>query len=403
MAGRRQNDFVDGDCISANLKTPPSWTPENESHYSFSSWLADVRMWAAATDIDEDRLGSAVALRLGGGARSIAREMSEQLVDGMDELVAADGTVQHVNGLGLLLRALIRRFGPLEVEQSVKAISEFLFLRRQAGERIDSFLARFEVKRHRAETVGNIVLNHVLLSWLLLTAMQLPASSWSTALSANDGNLPRDAAEFTRLTGYLRRTMHLFEPGDHNLSRLGASNHRTTYHLGSGSSSEGSSPSPWDVHDQNAAASGGDSWPQDESWSSDNWSNWWAQDDQLYGSDVNDSDTESDVCEAEVDWSSYATMPSDAMGAEIFHEYMMARRRWRQYTGRGPRRFRAKGKGKGRSGGFKPRSGFGGGFGGGFGSGGFKGGRTYGVSESDSSQAWAADFLPGNSLAGGKG
>ena len=117
--GRRPPWYDDGAEGSSSLKVPPRWSPEMDDSYSFASWLADIKMWASATDVDEDRQGAAVSMRLHGGAKEIAREMAEQIITGADE-VDTTGVLVHVPGLVLLIRALKVRFSPLDVEQSIK-------------------------------------------------------------------------------------------------------------------------------------------------------------------------------------------------------------------------------------------------------------------------------------------
>ena len=53
----------------ASNKAPPSWDPASENVHHCRDWLADVRLWAEATDLPWANQGLAVALQLGGLAK----------------------------------------------------------------------------------------------------------------------------------------------------------------------------------------------------------------------------------------------------------------------------------------------------------------------------------------------
>ena len=63
------------DIGSATLKTPPSWSHEQAAAYSLRSWLSDVAVWSAATDLEVERQAAAVVLQIHGTARDLVREI----------------------------------------------------------------------------------------------------------------------------------------------------------------------------------------------------------------------------------------------------------------------------------------------------------------------------------------
>ena len=133
------------------LKIPPAWGPEMADQYPFRTWATDMQLWASATELSPTQQGPAAALRLTGLARAYAREIPPQDLTHGTVLDLEDGNgLQQVSGVALLIRGLSRRFGPLEVETSINAIAAMMAFRKESGETMDQFLARFELTRHRA-------------------------------------------------------------------------------------------------------------------------------------------------------------------------------------------------------------------------------------------------------------
>ena len=129
---------------TATLKVPPSWCVERNHVYSLRSWIADLVLWASASDLDPIRHGPVAALQVQGTAKELVRELTpQQLQHGdVDQM-----TGQQLTGLMLLVTVLARRYAPLDAENTTKSISEFLAFRRLPGETIDSVLVRFEILR----------------------------------------------------------------------------------------------------------------------------------------------------------------------------------------------------------------------------------------------------------------
>ena len=94
-----------------NYRIPPSWSPENDSNYSFRAYMTDISLWVMLTDMAPHQQCAAIIMRLGGQARELARMISPQ------EIVAGgirDG--QLLDPVTYLLGALQSRFANLEEE-----------------------------------------------------------------------------------------------------------------------------------------------------------------------------------------------------------------------------------------------------------------------------------------------
>ena len=92
----------------ATMRTPPRWSPEQESTYSFNNFSRDVLLWTLVTDLQPYQQCAAVIQRLGGTARELARQMTpqEMLHGGNINGVPADP-------ITLLFHGLQQRFAPL--------------------------------------------------------------------------------------------------------------------------------------------------------------------------------------------------------------------------------------------------------------------------------------------------
>ena len=128
-----------------NYRIPPSWSPENDSSYSFRAYMTDISLWVMLTDLAPHQQCAAIIMRLGGGARELARMISPQ------EIVTGgwrDG--QLLDPVTYLLGALQLRFADLEEETRLQSMTEMLAFARRSGETINAMLARYEVVRQRA-------------------------------------------------------------------------------------------------------------------------------------------------------------------------------------------------------------------------------------------------------------
>ena len=204
---------------TATLKVPPSWSLERNHLYSLRSWVADLVLWASATDLEAVRHGPIAALQIQEGARELVRELTpQQLQHGDWDPV----TGQQVTGLMLLVHILARRYAPLEAENTTRSIAEFLSFRRLPSESIDSTLVRFDIFRTRAQNRAGFAINWTGLSWLLLQAIHVPAEIWDRLLAPLNGQLPQHEHELHELMERLRRVFHLREGRMHGNHTPGA-------------------------------------------------------------------------------------------------------------------------------------------------------------------------------------
>ena len=144
--------------VMGSLKVPPAWSPDQTRSCPFRFRLQDVTTGAAAAarEVLPEQQGSAVALRLGGAARSLAREIPDvQLRDGAIVDPGDGGGARQLTGLQLLLLALSQSFAPLGDESELRATKDLLGIFRKTGEDIVQTLSRFEVVRRRAATLAN--------------------------------------------------------------------------------------------------------------------------------------------------------------------------------------------------------------------------------------------------------
>ena len=133
----QQAQINDANLQLASGRTPPSWTAERDRSYPFRHYMADLLLWNEATDLEEARRGPSAALRIGGAAKIMIREMPpEQLRDGM---IVADqnGQPLQLTGIQTLLRVLGNRYAPLEQETQVFSIHELFSFRRYQNESTD--------------------------------------------------------------------------------------------------------------------------------------------------------------------------------------------------------------------------------------------------------------------------
>ena len=108
-------------------KLPPAWYPRLEKRgYPFRIWLMDLAIWHNRCEVPEEHMGAAVAQRLGGVAKVLARHIPpETLRPG-----ANIPQVGPLNGINVLIRGLTCRFGGFQKETVQHAIVELLAFRR---------------------------------------------------------------------------------------------------------------------------------------------------------------------------------------------------------------------------------------------------------------------------------
>ena len=136
--------------MKSTTKVPLAWDPRLEKRgYPFRIWMLDVATWRVGAEIPENRQGAAVAQRRGGVAKVHARHIPPTSL--------RDGAVvggQQIDGLGILLRGLTRRFGGFQEETAQHAIVELLSFRRVGSESVDDAIGRFETLHSTATGRG---------------------------------------------------------------------------------------------------------------------------------------------------------------------------------------------------------------------------------------------------------
>ena len=332
----------------ANGRVPPTWSLERDKYYPLRTYIQDLEMWSAATDMQEERMAPAVVLRLTGAARNIVREVPVDLLRDGQDFIDANGQQAHRTGLQVLVRLLQQRYGALPQEQQIFAVSELMTFHRLHHETTDEMIARWDVVMFRAIEQGGVVaFNPVIRAWIILTHLRIPRHLWPTILAPTQGLLPQTEAEYVAMIAYVRRNSHLHEVHGDRSKTL-----QQPYFLEESSSASVSQPtySAWTADS---------AWDQYGDYSGSGW-------DYTYASDMQDDthswhsfSTANSEQHDELDWTDVEHISPGELNEYLYHQYVFAKRRFRavgfkrhRYVGRpkgkgkGQRRGR-KGKGKG--------------------------------------------------------
>ena len=346
---------------TSTLKVPPAWSVERNHSYSLRSWVSDLILWATATDIEPQRQGAIAAMQVTGSAKELVREIPpEQLAQGVWDPQAG----QQITGLMLLVRTLARRYSPLDGEVSTRAVSDFLNFDRIPGESTDAFLVRFDVLRNRALVRGGLGVNPQGLSWLLLRALGVNADQLDRLLQPLNGNLPNDEPELTQLLERIRRQGHLYEGAMRHPNQQAGAGDPGTYHYFPTFSAEtpfGACGTACGSNPGSAYAGGAGVYASNVA---EDISQYVGGNAAYHGSALSEnqchtcgsyfddcefsSATESDNGSIDEEMLSYQVVDVDgeqrsdvnSRSNALFQDYMAARRRWRRYTGKPPRRYR---------------------------------------------------------------
>ena len=364
-----------------NYRIPPSWSPDNDSQYSFRAYMTDISLWVMLTDLAPHQQCAAIIMRLGGQARELARMISPQ------EIVAGgwrDG--QLLDPVTYLLGALQRRFANLEEETRLQSMTEMLAFARKPDENINTMLARYEVVRQRAANEGRFVMSIEGCALQVLRATGVQPHQLTTLLHQFGGRLPMDETEYQSLLTLVRRQGHITEAAPGNIATIlqgpfrqakpgayfaeGATDQSAGQQLNSywaGQNWSGSAPAPATVSQQpvsswNYQTSGGQSseggswtWTQPQASWPTNSTFYDTQEEEHYG---DSSATSSDSGNEELPLPAVSGMSQTDATSLIYMQMRNAKRVWRRYTQRPVRQFRntigkffkGKGKGKGKSG-----------------------------------------------------
>ena len=303
----------------ANSKVPPSWSPERDKQYPLRTWTQDIRLWSMGTDVDVFRQGPVAAMRVGGTARELIRELDVQVLAQGMMLADDQGNPVQTSGLECLVRALHRRYAPLAQELEIHCLAEILLFRRQPGEDTDGVLARFELARDKALNGAGFDMSWVGFAFLLMSILGIHKSQWPVLLSPTEGSLPNTQVQYQAFIRYVRRQGHLTDKGVDAVKNM-------NFYTGLEQSTEHSytvmpALSAWEQQP----------WPE-----------------QAYTYSEPEVQSEISSCnsgESEPDISDLFALSYPVAGEQLYMVYRHAKRRWRKFTGGNKRRF-GKGKGK---------------------------------------------------------
>ena len=104
-----------------------------------------------------------------------------------------------------MIRRLQERFGPLQEESRLTAMTEMLAFTRRPGESVSALLMRYDVVRQRAAAEGEFVMNIQGCSLQLLRALGVPHQQLFFILQPFGGGFPQTEAQFQQMTADLRR------------------------------------------------------------------------------------------------------------------------------------------------------------------------------------------------------
>ena len=185
----------------ATAETPPTWSPElalNTTYpYTLSEYMRDVQRWMAATKVTPERQGPLLALAIGGGGRTVADELPDELLAHGAVADLGDGLGQvHRTGPKLLLFALSRKF-PENLEATMLRTGlEFFAFTPLQQETTQMVFLRFDTMLDRANRLADLAISYPFRSWMLLSLLRLPAKKWAEYLKDMGHKFPRDGDQY---------------------------------------------------------------------------------------------------------------------------------------------------------------------------------------------------------------
>ena len=332
----------------ATSKVPPYWEPALELKcYPYKVWLQDISIWAAGTELQEVLQAPAVAQRLGGTAKDLIRELpAKQLREGRLDLMTGE---QTQTGLELLLGGLTKRYGQYEIETTATSIVELLFFVRSGHESLDEALSRFETLRNRAENCGaGFSLPVTVVGYLILEKMHVPRPMWPLVSSPLNQKFPDTEEGLRTLFESLRRQGHLAEsPHAGANSWNPGGRHHHDYHFQDGGA-PGLADQSWAfaVEPQHSHTPAGGAPQQQDTYATDAEGYPCCASCGAYhyeeGGDGDDSDTEDEYGQemSREELEEYTGGLEGCTSAQLHSEYLFAKRRYRAFTRKSPRRDR---------------------------------------------------------------
>ena len=369
-----------------NHRRPPAWGPEMEREYSFRAYITDLMHWVLLTDLQPHQQAAAILMRLTGAARELTRTMTgDEILQG----AVVDGV--HRDPVSYVILGLRQRFGQLDEEMRLAAMTEMLAFQRRRNETINQVLSRYEVVRSRARDEGNFVMSVEGSALQLLRACHVSSSQMVTLLQPFNNQLPNTEAQFRALQEHMRRIGHILEHAPNNVAQSLAGNreaNRGAYHA----MQQSALATPTlQTYFQSPGFGDDMAWPDAqpdtawESWQPSNYAEAYpvyqppaymhpdmphdgSIDEQLYlAEDVwegdsfdsgTNSDTSSDDGTEAINMDDLQGLSVQDASVKAFLQYRHARRKWRRFTNKRVRKVRrrfkkthyhfARGKGKGK-------------------------------------------------------
>ena len=169
----------------ANAKVPPAWSPERDKQYPLRTWVQDIRLWSVGTDVEVAKQGPVAAMRIGGTARALIRELDLAILANGMLLPDDQGNPVQFSGLECLIRALNRRYAPLAQELEIHCLSEILLFKKLPGEDTDALISRFELAREKALNGAGFDMSWVGFGFLLMSVLGIHKSQWPNFVSTD--------------------------------------------------------------------------------------------------------------------------------------------------------------------------------------------------------------------------
>lgn len=345
---------------------------ERSQTYSLRSWISDLVLWSASTELDPVRQGPVAALQISGSARELIREIPPHV---LQHGQVNQQTGVHTPGIMILAETLVQRYAPLEAETAARSVAELMSFRKLPTETVDGFLVRFDILRNRAANRGGMALNWEGMGWLLLNALGVNPEVWDRLLFANEGRMPNNEIELNQLMERIRRMGHNYEGGYRQQTphhgavgdpgQFFQQNQPDGYFpVFSGNQPTVNTQVPFPTPDQQAfwgaTQAGGFPTPMNAIPTNSPMTNEvnqavfnaWQEHDEccqtcgMYFQDEDISSATSTEFGGEFSgpeteqFLSVEGADDTAVGNELYEAYLVARRRWRKFTGKPPRRYR---------------------------------------------------------------
>ena len=334
--------------------------------YPLQKYVKDLMVWSISTDIDTHQQGPRAMLQLGGRARELIDQVDTRILQHGEMADYNDGRgLSTQSGIEALCNRLHIRFGELETETIIRSLIEYYAFNRLPGEDVDQALTRYDILWQRLVDTGHVYMAPALVAYHLLKGMMIHPSRWPVLFMPWGGRFPVDPQHYEMLKTAVRQQGHLIEPHPNSVNNgprpTPAAYHHEAYpyhhetylhnpehgappqstepgagHYRQGHYLQQASPPP-----EHPAPYSAENYC--ESCGAEHAFNVYT--DPHYDTDPDADDEDRDE--------HYEVMLNDPNAAENFLEsYLIAKKRWRRFTGRPTRRTRfhhrrAKGHGKG--------------------------------------------------------